>query len=311
MISWQRKLTVCALQLPLLVHFEYDEEQGSDGHHYDPIDMFQFAAGVPPQRTRQPQPLVRRFEAMHSYVPPPLAQHGADPYGRRAQLSNYAIPRVPRDPIPRDCDRRVSASLRPTGAAASPLAESAPRSAAQSIAGPSRPRQKVKKAVDQVELPFILNDLPEDAKLYWGRYAAKVQADYRFAKTVWTTMATLRMQSPVVRDRATASCSRSSAATFETQNKIKLLEVSHANLTAELLKAKTSLEEALTAQARSDKVAYGKWPHGPGRHAGDSSEEESSAGGKRRKVPPSDITADGKRPVTPDPKRAETDDNLS
>jgi len=29
--------------------------------------------------------------------------------------------------------------------------------------------------VDQVELPFALGDLPEDARFYWGRYAAKVE----------------------------------------------------------------------------------------------------------------------------------------
>jgi len=45
-----------------------------------------------------------------------------------------------------------------------------------------------------------------------------------------------------------------------------------------------------------------------GRHAGDSSEEESSAGSKRRQVPPSDLKADAERLVTPDPKRAETDE---
>jgi len=119
-------------------------------------------------------------------------------------------------------------------------------------------------------------------------------------------MATLRRQGPAVRDKVTAP----PAATSETESKITLLEVSNTNLTVELLKAKMRLEDSLTAQARSDKVSYGKWPHGPGRHAEDSSEEESSAGSKRMKVPPSDLKSDGERPLTPDPKRAETDDNL-
>jgi len=77
---------------------------------------------------------------------------------------------------------------------------------------------------------------------------------------VWTTIATLRRQGPAVRDKVTAS----PAATAEAESKNKQLEVSNANLTAELIKAKMSLEEALTAQARSDKVAYGKWPHSQG-----------------------------------------------
>jgi len=211
------------------------------------MDMFQFAAGVPPQRARQPQPLVRRFEAAYSYVLLPLTQHSAYPYGQRAQLSNYSIAWVPRVPIPRDCEREVSASLRPTGAAASPLTESAPWSAAQGTAGPSRSRQTAVKNVDQVELPFVLGDLPEDARLYWGRDSAKVQADHWFPKTVWTTSATMRRQGPAVRDKVTTSPAA-------TESKIKLLEVSNANLTAELIKAKMSLEEALAAQARRDKV---------------------------------------------------------
>jgi len=58
-------------------------------------------------------------------------------------------------------------------------------------------------------------------------------------------MATLRRQSPAVRDKVTAA----PAAMAETESKIKLLQVSIANLTAELIKAKMSLEEALAAQA--------------------------------------------------------------